>query len=220
MKIIMYSGGQARSNHRLHQALSDLVGRKKKKSLAYIPFCADGAQSFYLRAIRRYQPFGFKEFRFLAADEPFSKDALKRVFDSDAIYLAGGNTFYFLKHLRKSGLLPRLKRYAKQGGVLAGLSAGAIMMTPTIGLAGYPKSDADENEVGLKDLRALGLVEFEFFPHFEDTRGLREMLRRYSLRSRHPILAARDGGGVQVRGEELTLFGKVAMWSRGNAIGI
>lgn len=194
-----------------------MVGRGRHKSLTYIPFCADGARSFYLRAIRRYKPFGFSRFGMLAADEPFTREDLKRTFDSDAIYLAGGNTFYFLKHLRAAGLLPRLRKYVRDGGVLAGLSAGAILMTPTIGLAGYPPEDADENDVKLRDLSALGLVDFEFFPHFEDTRRLRELLRRYSIKSRFPVLAARDGGGIQVQGGELTVFGRLALWSGGHA---
>jgi len=48
--------------------------------------------------------------------------------------------------------------------VLAGPSVGAIILTPTIGTAGPPLPDPDDNDVKLKNLRALGLVRFEFSP--------------------------------------------------------
>ena len=45
----------------------------------------------------------------------------------DAIHLTGGNTFQFSYWLRERGLDAELKRYAKAGGVLIGVSAGAIL---------------------------------------------------------------------------------------------
>lgn len=42
----------------------------------------------------------------------------------------------------------------------------SILTTPTIEIAGYGE-DADENEVGLNDMKALGLVDFEFAPHWD-----------------------------------------------------
>ena len=107
---------------------------------------------------------------------------IRRAFRSDAIYLAGGNTFYFLHHLKRSGVFERLKRYAREGGAIGGLSAGAIIQTPSIGLAGYPPWDRDANSVRLKDLRGLGLVDFEFFPHYE--RGNPRLDRALSQYSR------------------------------------
>jgi dipeptidase E len=215
MKLLFYSGGQTNKNHVLHQSLSELAGSGKRKSFAYIPFCADGSEVFYRRAIKRYQRFGFSRFQCLNVDQKFTKDELKKILDSDVIYLAGGNTFYFLKHLRESGVLPKLKRYALEGGVLAGLSAGGLVMTPSIALAGYPLDFADENDVGLKDLRSLNLVDFEFFPHFEDRPRLRKQLQTYSTHSKHPVLAVADGGGIIVNGHATTLLGTVALWSHG-----
>ncbi len=215
MKLVFYSGGQSSKNKKLHECLADLVNRKKGKSLTYIPFCSDGAASFYQRAIRRYRPYGFSRFHYLAVDEPFSPNDLKRALDSDAIYLAGGNTYYFLKHLRKAGLISKLRNYARGGGVLAGLSAGGLILTPNIELAGYPAWNADENEVELNDLLALGLVKFEFFPHFDRSPRLRRALLRYSRKSPNPILTAHDGGGIIVNGKFTTLLGSVNMIADG-----
>jgi dipeptidase E len=151
----------------------------------------------------------------LTVDERLDATTVKRAFESDVIYLAGGNTFYFLLHLRQSGLISKLKQFAKSGGVLAGLSAGALIMTPSIGLAGYPAWEADENDVGLRDLRALGLVGFEFFPHFERTPRMIRALARYSRAHSNSILTAEDGGGIVVNEKRTTLLGRVSLVTGG-----
>ncbi len=215
MKLVFYSGGQSRKNKALHQALADLTDRKSRKSFTYLPFCADGAEPFFRRAVRRYQPYGFTRFHFLAVDSKPDPSEIRRALESDVIYLAGGNTFYFLKHLRSSGLLSKLRSYVVDGGVLAGLSAGGLIMTPSIDLAGFPPWDADQNEVSLKDLRALSLVNFEFFPHFKKSPRLVSALRRYSKSNHAPILTAQDGGGIVVDGTSTSLLGKINLLNRG-----
>lgn len=223
MKLVLYSGGQNASNRLLHQALSDLAGRGKRKTLTYIPFCSDGALTYFQRCVRRYRPFGISRFLLLPVDDPKlppcqNAEMLRRALDGDIIYLAGGNTFYFLHHLRRTGMLPKLKRFAERGGVLAGLSAGALIMTPTIHLAGYPAHEADENEIGLRDFRALGLVPFEFYPHFHDGLKLHRALLRYSRRTTSPLYALRDGGGIVLDEQRLSILGQGVIYHDGRII--
>ena len=109
MKLVFYSGGQNRSNRKIHKALGELArGTRKGKnlSLTYIPVWSEGSEIFFKRLVRRYAAVGFSEFKLLPADVPVSEKLVKNAFRSDVIYLAGGNTFYFLAHLRKRGLLP------------------------------------------------------------------------------------------------------------------
>jgi dipeptidase E len=215
MKLVLYSGGATAANRALHQSLADITGERRRKSLTYIPFCAAGALPFFRRFERRYRPYGFTDFVFFPVDLPFSKVDLDRALASDAIYLAGGNTFYFLHHLRKRGLLRALRRYAEGGGAIAGLSAGAHILTPDVGLAGYPHFDKDRNDVKLRDLRGLGLVPFEFFPHYRLQRAWRTALVRYSRRRPAAIVAAADGGGVVIEGPSMTFVGRTEIFLAG-----
>ena len=219
-KLVMYSGGQERSNRYLHQALSDLVGPKRRKSFTYIPFCIDNHQTYFKRAIRRYRYFGFTDFHCLPIDHYIHDYDLEVALRSDVIYLAGGNTFYFLKHLRKSGMLPLLKAFVESGGVLAGLSAGGLIMTPHIELAGYPNFECDENDVNLKNLRALNLLKLEFFPHYRDSKRMRESLIQYSKNSKYPIYACKDGGGLVINGVNKSFFGDFVIFNNGKLIRI
>ena len=218
MKVVLYSGGQTPANRLIHHALFQLVAPKKNKSMTYIPFCQDGADPFFNRAIKRYQAVGFRRFHCLPVDVPFPRQDLDKALGSDVIYLAGGNTFYFLHHLRKSGLLPLLKQFVGRGGVLAGLSAGAIILTPHIGTAGSPLPDPDDNDVKLKNLRALGLVRFEFYPHYTASSKTNHVLLQYSRTSKHPVLACSDGSGITINENRMTLIGNVVIFSGGKKV--
>lgn len=216
--LILYSGGQNRGNHLLHR---ELVRAARLKAtgplrLTYLPFCSDGSMTYFMRAVRRYSRFGVSEFCRLSADERPSPAQIRAALKTDIVYLAGGNTFYFLKALQKSGLLPHLREFADRGGILAGLSAGAHILTPNIALAGAAGLDPDDNEVGLRTLEGLALAPFEILPHFQPTPSHLKALRAYSRRSRFPIYACPDGSGIIVeRGKERPVGRGVRIFSRG-----
>jgi dipeptidase E len=216
-RVVLYSGGQERRNAQIHANLLELALRGRSRSdgtrMTYMPYTHGGALPFYRRFQRRYRAFGGSSFSCIAADDPslIRSDAARTIRESDIIYLAGGNTFHFLAHLKRAGLLDELARFARRGGVVAGLSAGALILTPHIGLAGYPPFDRDDNEVGLsrQEWTGLGLVGFEFFPHFRNSKRYREALADYSVGSSRPVYACRDGSGVVVEGDRFTAHGDV-----------
>ncbi len=217
MKLVLYSGGQEPKNRFLHEALLGLTGSGRTKRMTYVPFCSDGAEVYFNRFRKRYRQFGATSFHCLPVDQAMQKADLRKALQSDVIYLAGGNTYYFLKHLQKNGLIPLLRKYAKEGGVLAGLSAGALILTPNIRLASIPKQNADRNEVAIKNLSGLGLVKFEFSPHYTGIAQAKRELLQYSRRTENPIYACRDGGGVvmDTGQERFEVFGKIDVFFRG-----
>ncbi len=220
MKLVFYSGGQEPSNQLIHTEMSYLVGRKSQKTFTYVPYLSDGAMHFFRRATKRYRPFGFTNFYCLPVDngKELSPKERGQALASDVIYLAGGNTFYFLKYLRKSGLLQLLPEFVKAGGVLAGLSAGGIIMTKNINLAAYPTFDADDNEVNLFNWSALNLVDFEFFPHYEITNRYFRAMKSYTKEHQCNVFACCDGGGVIVNGEEVKFVGEVHLFHNGKSV--
>jgi len=232
-RMVLYSGGQERRNSAIHERLLELALRRPSRRrsgeirMSYVPFVEDGARAYYQRFVRRYQRFGATHFECIAPDRPellakgeARRQAERTLLESDIIYLSGGNTYTFLHHLRRSGLLQVLDRFARRGGVLAGLSAGGILMTPHIGLAGYPDFDRDENEVGLskRGEKSLGLVNFEFFPHYRQSARYRNALQDYSKRTGVPVYACRDGSGIVIEGDCFTAHGEVWLFDRGQTL--
>ena len=226
---VLYAGGQTGRNAPLHEALLDLARRgpaagRRRVRMTYVPFMAKGAGTYYHRFERRYRAFGGTDFRCVPADlpelarpGPARRRAAEALLTSDIVYLAGGNTFYFLLHLKRSGLASVLQKFAARGGVLAGMSAGAHLLTPHIQLAGYPPFDRDENDVLLprREQGALGLVDFEFFPHYRHSPRYRTALADYARRQRRALYACRDGGGLVVEGDRITPYGDVWRFDRG-----
>ncbi len=216
-RVVLYSGGQERRNALIHATLLELALRRRgdaaETRMTYMPYTFEGAGPFFRRFQRRYRAFGGSSFACIAADDPqlaFER-AARTIRRSDIVYLAGGNTFHFLAWLKRSRLFEELVRFARRGGVVAGLSAGALILTPRIGLAGYPEFDRDTNDVGLPRSRwsGLGLIGFEFFPHYRHSRRYRDALSRYSARNGRPVYACRDGSGVVVEGDRFTAHGDV-----------
>lgn len=213
-KLVMYSGGREGGNIRLHRALGEFAG-KKPRSLTYIPYSHENGAQYFKRVKARYQRFGIKKFKYFPVDSDFLMKEMKEALKSDIIYLAGGNTYYFLKHLRESGFLGKIPSFLRRGGILAGLSAGALVMTPHIELAGYPPHEGDLNEVRLKNLKALGLVNFEFLPHFTNSSRTITAMLKYSRKSKNPIIACPDGSGVVVNEDEVRIFGPAYLFYMG-----
>lgn len=219
MKIVLYSGGQSRSNHKLHQSVVSLarqnVGSTKKLSLTYIPFCSENSKLFFHRTKRRFKANGVEKFFCLNVDNNPSAADIKKAFQSDIVYLAGGNTFYYLKHLRASGVLSKIKAFAKKGGVLAGLSAGGLIMSPTVALAADEGLGPDDNDVGMTHFKSLGLFQFEFSPHFDGKPREVKAHLSYSKKTRYPVYAVQDGSGVVINGNDILIYGNATIFHRG-----
>ena len=144
-----FSGGFADQNETLDENLSFLVEKRSPK-LTYIPSSSYQSEIEFREIIKQYSIYGIKKFMLFPVDIKYDDTFLNEVLTSDIIFLGGGNTYYFLKSLRQQKLIPKLKKFVQDGGVLAGLSAGAILMTPNISTASYPDFDRDDNDVKLK----------------------------------------------------------------------
>ncbi|MCO4755191.1 MAG: Type 1 glutamine amidotransferase-like domain-containing protein [Bacteriovoracaceae bacterium] len=214
MKLALYSGGYDFDNEDMDRNLLDVVGRKNPK-VAFIPSCSYLSHLDFKEYVDQYRKYNIKRFIHFPIDSPFSDVMRQEVLNCDIIHLAGGNTFYFLKHLRKAKMLKDLKQFVAKGGVLSGLSAGAIIMTRNINTAGFPAFDRDENEDGVKNLNGMGLVNFEFFPHYKQSLRYDKELLKYSMKTHNPIYACPDGSGIFVEGKHKRLIGKCFCFFKG-----
>ncbi len=215
MNLVFYSGGDEKENQTLDRSFLELLG-KKNPVVTFIPSSSYLSEQEFKSFVRHYSKYKITRFIHFPVDVPFDKILFQEVMRSDAIHMAGGNTFYFLHSLRKAKLLPQLKTFAEKGGLLTGLSAGAIMMTENIEMAGYPEFDRDENVVNLKNLSSLNLVDFLFFPHFRNSARYDAVFKKYTRGTEKVIYACPDGAGIVVRDNETRFVGKVYAFSNGH----
>lgn len=219
MKLVLYSGGDEKENRRLDKDFIELIG-KKNPVVTFIPSSSYLSEQEFKVFVKHYSKYKITRFIHFPVDVPFDKILFQEVMRSDAIHMAGGNTFYFLHSLRKAKLLPKLREFVKNGGVLTGLSAGAILMTENIDMAAYPEFDRDENMVNISNFSALKLVDFHFFPHFKNSPRYDAAFKKYTKLHNKIIYACPDGAGLVVDGGELRFVGKCFAFSGGHKFAI
>ena len=215
MKLVFYGGGFEEDNIDLDLEAIRLSGKRRPK-VAHIPSCYYGLEAILRHFSDHYRSLGIRQIMYFPVDVQFNRVLEAEVLDSDIIHLSGGNTYYFLNHLRKKKWVGKLKKFAKRGGVLTGLSAGGILMTPDVKTAGYPDFDCDENEDRIRNFDALGLVPFEFFPHFRNSKRYSEALLKESKKIKERYLyASPDGSGLVVENHRVSFVGRNYLFING-----
>jgi len=110
------------------------------------------------------------------------------------IFVCGGNTFDYLDRLRKTELDKFIIAFAKKDeNIYIGVSAGSIIAGPDIEIAGWG-SEGDENNIGLKNLKGLGLTDFIIFPHYK--KELKSELDEFKKKTGHKIIELRDDQAI------------------------
>ncbi|WFR62306.1 Type 1 glutamine amidotransferase-like domain-containing protein [Paenibacillus amylolyticus] len=197
------------SNDKLDQRIRSLFN-SEQPSIGYIPSCSDPERKYFEHTRRYYNQIGIDNIHYYDLDLEYEENTFGSIYECDVIHLSGGNTFYFLSLLQKRNMLGQLRSYVKSVSILIGVSAGSILSTPTIEIAGYGE-DADENNVDLNDMKALGLVDFEFAPHWDGSEDTLDSLRKYTRINRTTVYACQDGGGLVMNGESVELYGNVCL---------
>ncbi|MFG1499589.1 Type 1 glutamine amidotransferase-like domain-containing protein [Halobacteriovorax sp. XZX-3] len=214
MKIGLYGGGDFCDNVEIDEHILELCN-SESPSITFIPAGSYESELDFIDLIMAYKKIGFKRFIHLPVDHEFDRTLKEEALQSDVIHLGGGNTFYFLKHLKESGMFEELIDYVENGGILTGLSAGAIITTPNIMTASFPPWDRDDNDDDVTDFKAMNIIDFEFFPHYRKSKRYDDELKRHSIFSRFPIYACPDGSGLVVTDEEIVVHGECYIFEKG-----
>ena len=107
----------------------------------------------------------------------------------DAIYVCGGNTFFLLKKVKESGFDKILKEFLEEGKLYVGVSAGSIIVGPDIEIAGWG-SEADINDIELKDLKGLNFTSLAVYPHYKVR--LKKEIENYRKRVAYEVVTLTD----------------------------
>lgn len=170
----------------------------KNKKVAYLPVGGKNSKeeytSFWREKAKQYKA----EFLFIDSTNENLSEEKEKLDRANTLLISGGNTFQLLHDLKKNGLFEEIKKFKERDEfVIAGWSAGAVLMTPTIEVSGRPnrdggKSPADENKVGVTDLTALGFIDFEVFPHFDEMTQ-KQTFEEYNIKKHGKVKALKDG---------------------------
>ena len=112
--------------------------------------------------------------------------------NSNILIISGGDPFQLLINLRKSGFDDAITQFTKKKEfILAGYSAGAYVLTPTLEVAkifneNYPGGKKYMTQDEIDDFTGLGIVNFEICAHYSETHH-KQFLENYIENNRNEV---------------------------------
>ena len=139
------------------------------------------------------------------------KNPITAIKKAKGIFIGGGNTFELVSQLYKHKLMDTIKSVVELGTPYFGTSAGSNICGPTMQTTNdmpvsYPPS-----------YNTFGFIKYNINPHYLDpepnsthkgeTRETR--IFEYHIFNSTPVLGIREGNWLDVKGEKITLCGKL-----------
>src|SRR3989344_8699025 len=123
-----------------------IVSDYKNRTVAIITTAAEEKENnkYSQLAKKQFGEMGFLHIDFVDLETEPDKDFAKY----DIIYVCGGNTFKLLKFARKANFQSSVNNLIKRNGVYVGVSAGSIIVSPSINIAN--EVEPDSNDIGLE----------------------------------------------------------------------
>ena len=132
----------------------------------------------------------------------FESDKPKDLSPYDVIYVCGGNTFKLVKFARHANFDKDIKSMLERGGLYIGVSAGSLIVGPSIQIANdvHP----DKNEVGLTDFTGFNIVDLIIFPHY--SRDIEEEIKLFEEKNNVKVVRIDNSHAILIEGSEKTLI--------------
>ncbi len=198
MKLLLASDGEFLIN----QGYALLGIPRTLMHIGYVTTASKGARSteYVQRHKKAMEQHGY---RYAEIDiENKSEQMVEHFFrDKNVIHIEGGNTFYLLQAVKRTGFDKIIKSYVTQGKIYVGTSAGSSIAGPTIGLSSHIPKDAS-----VEQITALNLVPFQVVSHFtpEKTNAVRQQIKT----THYTVKILRDGQGILVEDGRYRLVGE------------
>ncbi len=140
----------------------EIIDDTKNKKVAIITTAAEGKESnkYSQLAHKQFEDLGFSNIDFVDLETDPEKDFSLY----DVIYVCGGNTFKLLEFARVANFKNSIESLLEKGGVYIGVSAGSIIIGPSVEIAN--EVQPDPNTVGLSDFTGFNIVNTIVIPHY------------------------------------------------------
>ena len=136
-----------------------------------------------------------------------AKEVSNKLCKNDYIYITGGNTFFLLQELRKSGADKIIRDQIDSGKLYIGESAGSMIVSPNIeyakGMDNYKKAPE------LESFTALSIVDFYPLPHhtnFPFKKAVEKIISEYE--SELKLYPISNSQAILVNGENIAIENK------------
>jgi len=173
--------------------IRDFLGDVKR--VLFVPYALHDCDAYAATAKARFAKMNYE-----LSSIHQTKDPVRSVEDTGAIFIGGGNTFRLLKNLYDFKLIEPIRRRVAAGMPYIGSSAGSNVAAPTI------KTTNDMPIVEPPSFDALNLVWFQINPHYLDAdknsthmgETREQRLLQYLEENDTPVAALREGAMLRI----------------------
>lgn len=198
--------------------LEDFVGSLKGKKIAYIPTAANGEDPYGTwkkgTTFNLVKKMGAKLTPVVLEDYTEDKDnkrVLKLIKGKDIVWFAGGMCGYLMYWVRRFELQDHINDILESGTVYVGSSAGSMVCAKTLDTAEHY---LDLPEKGAGVIPGFGLVNFHFYPHYED-----EMLPKLKkIWNKGDLYLVKNGEAITIVDGKIEILGEKRILRKGEII--
>lgn len=132
----------------------------------------------------------------------FENNGAKDLSGYDVIYVCGGNTFKLMKFAREMNFDREIDSLLKREGAYIGVSAGSLIVGPSIKIAN--EVHPDPNEVGLTDFTGFNIVNLIVYPHYSSE--IEEEIKSFETKNDVRVERIDNSQAILLKGEEKLLI--------------
>lgn len=180
-----------------------LLGDVRGKKAVFIPTAAYGEafEPSYEEYIKPLEDMGMQVDSF-DLREKREEEVAVALSEAAVISVCGGNTFFLLGHMNKSGFRKVIKERLDAGVVYIGSSAGSIVCSPDIE---FISTMDDPSKASLESTKGLNLINSLFMPHLDRMEPARQQIL-LDHKGDTPIIALRDDQLFYVEGDKVEII--------------
>lgn len=197
-KLLLTSTGLSSEN--IAQEFKNTIANPKDLAVAIITTAAEGKENnkYSQLAMKQFSEMGFQHIDFIDFETRPNKDL-----DSyNVFYVCGGNTFKLLKFAREANFKLSIENLLKRNGVYIGVSAGSIIVGPSIDIAN--EVEPDPNEIGLQDLTGFNVTDLIVLPHYSPE--LEEDTKSFEAKYKVTVQRINNSQAILIENGEKTLI--------------
>lgn len=195
--ILLTSTGLSSKN--VYEKFKEIADSKNyKKAIIITTASADKKNNKYSQlALSQLKLIGLSPVDFY----DFENDGFRDISGYDIIYVCGGNTFKLMKFAKKMDFAKEINSLLKRDGAYIGVSAGSLVIGPSIKIANEVQPDL--NEVGLDDFTGFNIVDLVIFPHYSS--ALEGEIKKFENKNNIQVERLNNSQAILFEGDKKTL---------------
>ena len=210
MKKLMLIGGgdtgRGNTSYNTKEIDEELVKKTEKENpnFLFIGLASSHSDSYYDTMKKIFRDLGCTPVYLKKSNLVNNPDIVKqKINDADIIYICGGDTVKLLDHVKEYNLESLLKEAYNKGTVLAGMSAGAILLSNK----GFSDSliireESDKYEF----LNGLKFIDINFCPHYNTDPKKTTDLEEYLSNSNDEVYCLENCTALKVIDDKISII--------------